>query len=160
MSISKLRPSQLSDALNTGDQTQRTFVSGAIQVGGAGPGGVGIGLAPVCAFESGASERVGVRQKGAADPARRGIVGTVKEQVLLGGEQLLEKLRKDVRDDAKEQGAARRLAAARPTVAEAGLKDYSAVALAVKRYEERLRRNSAGERGQFERVCQLCNVEM
>jgi hypothetical protein len=32
----------------------------------------------------------------------------------------------------------------------AGLKDYSAVALAVKRYEERLRRNSAGERGQFE----------
>ena len=42
----------------------------------------------------------------------------------------------------------------------AGLKDYSAVALAVKRYEERLRRNSAGERGQFKRVCQLFNVEM
>jgi hypothetical protein len=42
----------------------------------------------------------------------------------------------------------------------AGLKDYSAVALAVKRYEERLRRNSAGDRGQFERVCHLCTVEM
>ena len=130
----------------------------------------------------------------------------LKEQVLLGGAQFLEKLRKDVRGEAKEQGAARRLAAVRPTVAEviasvervkklswaefrdrhgdsgrdlvlylgrrvcgaklkelaevAGLKDYSAVALAVKRYEERLRRNSAGERGQFGRVCQLCNVEM
>ena len=42
----------------------------------------------------------------------------LKEQILLGGEQFLEKLRKDVRGDAKEQGAARRLAAARPTVAE------------------------------------------
>jgi hypothetical protein len=39
-------------------------------------------------------------------------------------------------------------------------KDYSAVALAVKRYEERLRRNAAGERGQFERVCRLCDVDM
>ena len=130
----------------------------------------------------------------------------LKEQVVLGEEQFLEKLRKDVRGDAREQGAARRLAVVRPTVVEvitsvqrvkklrwaefrdrhgdsgrdlvlylgrrvcgsklndlaevAGLKDYSAVALAVKRYEERLRRNSAGERGQLEQVCQLCNVEM
>lgn len=129
----------------------------------------------------------------------------LKEQVVLGGEQFLEELRKHVSGDAREQGAARRLATARPTVAEvirgvervkgerwaefrdrhgdsgrdlvlylgrrvcglklkelagvAGMTDYSAVALAIKRFEERLQRSKA-EQEQLKRVCQLSNVEM
>jgi REP element-mobilizing transposase RayT len=42
----------------------------------------------------------------------------------------------------------------------AGMRDYSAVGLAVKRYEERLQRAGREERKQLERVCKLCNVEM
>ena len=42
----------------------------------------------------------------------------------------------------------------------ARLSDYSAVALAVKRYEEHLRRSAGRERKQLERVCKLCSVEM
>jgi hypothetical protein len=41
----------------------------------------------------------------------------------------------------------------------AGMRDYSAVALAVERHEQRLERN-AEEKKQLRRVCQLCNVEM
>jgi hypothetical protein len=43
----------------------------------------------------------------------------------------------------------------------AGMNDDSAVALAVKRYEERRGRNPSGEQQKIERrVCKLCNVEM
>jgi chromosomal replication initiation ATPase DnaA len=41
----------------------------------------------------------------------------------------------------------------------AGMMDYSAVSIAVRRLEKRLRRNTA-ERDQFQRICHLLNVEM
>lgn len=130
----------------------------------------------------------------------------LKEQAVLGGGAFLEKLRRHIRGDWREQGAARRLVAARPTLAQmianvekikgeswagfrdrhgdagrelvlylgrrvcgmklrelgekAGLKDYSAVALAIKRFEQRLQRNLSDEREQLKKVCQLSNVEM
>ena len=129
----------------------------------------------------------------------------LKEQVVLGGAEFLARLRQHVTGDAREQRGARRLAMARPTLAEvigwvervkgeswadfrdrhgdsgrdlvlylgrrvcglklkelaqaASLRDYSAVTLAVKRFEKRLGRNQA-DQAQLKRVCQLSNVEM
>jgi putative transposase len=130
----------------------------------------------------------------------------LKEQVVLGGAAFLEKLKAHIRGDGREQGAARRLAAARPSIGQvigaveklkgeswtefrdrhgdegrdlalylgrracgmklrelaetAGLKDYSAAALAIKRFERRLQRNRNGEKEQLKRLRQMSNVEM
>ena len=129
----------------------------------------------------------------------------LKEQVVLGSQEFLSKLRKHVVGNAREQRGMRRLATARPTLAEviasvervkkqswaafrdrhgdggrdlvlylgrrvcgmklqelasaAGMRDYSAVAIAVSRFEKRLQRSKV-EQEQVNRVCQLSNVEM
>jgi hypothetical protein len=42
----------------------------------------------------------------------------------------------------------------------AGLDDYSAVALAIKRFQRRLARHHSSEKDQLAKLCQMSNVEM
>jgi putative transposase len=129
----------------------------------------------------------------------------LQDQVVLGGEQFLQKLRVHVTGNAREQRGAKRLAKARPKLKEVianlekvkrqvwpefrdchgddgrdlvlyvgrhacglklrelatavGMNDYSAVSIAIRRFEKQLRQNKA-TREQLKQVCQLSNVEM
>jgi hypothetical protein len=129
----------------------------------------------------------------------------VEDQVVLGSEKFLQRLRAHVTGNAREQRGAKRLAQARPKLEEVianlekvkghswlefrdrhrddgrdlvlyvgrracglklgelaaavGMTDYSAVSIAIRRYERRLRRSKSG-REQLRQVCQLSNVEM
>jgi REP element-mobilizing transposase RayT len=129
----------------------------------------------------------------------------LREQVVLGGEQFLNRLREHVRGNAREQGAVRRLSRERPKLstiratvekvkgqgweqirerhgdsgrdlvmylgqrvcgmklhelaAVAGLRDYSAVSIAIRRFERRLTR-SRQDQDLLKQVCQMSNVEM
>ena len=129
----------------------------------------------------------------------------LEDQVVLGGQEFLQKLRAHVTGNAREQRGAKRLGQARPKLEEviaglekvkgqpwaeirdrhgddgrdlvlyvgrracglklgelaavAGMSDYKAVSIAVRRYERQLRR-SKSRRERLKRVCQLSNVEM
>jgi putative transposase len=129
----------------------------------------------------------------------------LQDQVVLGGEAFLQKLRGHVRGNAREQRGAKRLGQARPKLAEvianvekvkgvawaefrdrhgddgrdlvlyvgrracgmklgelsavAGMSDYKAVSIAIRRYEGQLRKSKAS-RELLRRVCQMSNVEM
>lgn len=124
---------------------------------------------------------------------------------MLGGEEFLDRLRKHVRGNVREQGGIRRLRRVRPKLAEIisstekvkgrrwmqfrdrygdsgrdlvlylgrrkcgltlqelamamGMRDYSAVSIAIRRYEKRLR-GTTGLQAELKRVSQLSNVEM
>jgi putative transposase len=129
----------------------------------------------------------------------------LRDQVVLGGERFLQKLRAHVSGNAREQRGVKRLAQARPKLDEiianlekakgqrwmefrdrygdggrdlvlyigrricglklqelamvAGMNDYSAVSIAIRRFETQLRR-SKSEQEQLKQICQLSNVEM
>lgn len=154
-------------------------------------------------------ERVRAYRKYVEQAVREGLESSpweaLREQVVLGGEGFLARLREQVQGNEREQGAVRRLGARRLPLEEvirqveavkkeqwaafrdrhgdsgrdlvlylgrrvcglklkelavvAGMRDYSAVALAVKRYERRLEQKGE-EKKQLRRVCHLCNVEM
>lgn len=141
--------------------------------------------------------------------AREGLARSpweeMQDQVVLGGERFLQKLRAHVTGNAREQRGVKRLAQARPKLEEiitnlervkgqrwtefrdrhgddgrdlvlyvgrracglklqelaaaAGMNDYSAVSIAIRRFEKQLRRSKSG-REQLKQVCQLSNVEM
>jgi putative transposase len=129
----------------------------------------------------------------------------LQDQVVLGGEKFLQKLREHISGNAREQRGAKRLAQARPKLEEiianlekvkgepwaeirnrygddgrdlvlylgrracgfklrelaaaAGMTDYSAVSIAIQRYERRLKWSKTG-RAQLNQLCQMSNVEM
>jgi len=129
----------------------------------------------------------------------------LQDQVVLGGEQFLQKLRGHITGDVREQRGVKRLSQARPGLeavianvekvkgqswaefrdrhadngrdlvlylgrrvcglklrelaAVAGMNDYGAVSIAIRRFERQLQQ-SRSSREQLKRVCQLSNVEM
>jgi hypothetical protein len=130
---------------------------------------------------------------------------SLQEQVVLGGQEFLHKLRAQVRGNAREQRGIKRLGQARPKLEEviecveqikerpwvelrdrygddgrdlvlylgrrvcglklgelaaaAGMNHYSAVSVAIRRYERQLPRSKSG-RTLLNRVCQMLNVKM
>lgn len=136
---------------------------------------------------------------------RKNPWGALQDQVVLGGEEFLQKLRAHVRGNAREQRGAKRLGQMRPKLEEvianvekvkgqtwgelrdrhgdegrdlvlylgrracgiklgqlavvAGMSDYKAVSIAIRRYEGQLRRNKS-RRELLRRICQMSNVEM
>jgi hypothetical protein len=129
----------------------------------------------------------------------------LQEQVVLGGKEFLEKLRRHVKGNAREQRGAARLARARPKLGEmiaameklkgqswpefrdrhadsgrdlvlyvgqracglklrelaaaAGMTEYSAASIAIRRFERRLKRSNT-DRELLKQLCQMLNVVM
>jgi hypothetical protein len=129
----------------------------------------------------------------------------LREQVILGGEEFAQRLRRWIGGDAREQGGVKRLERSRPRLEEviaavekvkgqrweefrdrygdegrdlvlhlgrgacglklgelavaAGMKEYSAVSIALKRYGDRVQR-SKSTRAMLKRACEMLNIEM